>query len=46
VLGAEIYHRKTLAPPQCQRFTMDGGALVCWTGRQWLERIGINGERK
>jgi hypothetical protein len=46
VLGAEIYHRKTLAPSQFQRFTMDCGALVFRTSRQWLERIGMNGERK
>ncbi|MCA0375743.1 MAG: carboxypeptidase-like regulatory domain-containing protein [Gemmatimonadetes bacterium] len=46
VLGVEIYNRKTLAPPQFQSFTSDCGALVFWTGRKRLERIGVLQARK
>jgi hypothetical protein len=46
VLGVEINNRKTLAPPQFQRVNSVCGALVCWTGRKWLERIGAMEKRK
>jgi hypothetical protein len=46
VLGVEISNRKTLAPPQFQRFTSDCGALVFWTGGKWLKRIGVMETRK
>jgi hypothetical protein len=45
VLGVENYNRKTLAPPRFQRFTSDCGALLFWTGRKRLERIGVMEKR-
>ena len=46
MLGVEISNRKTLAPPQFQRFTSECGALVSWTDRKWLKRIGVMETRK
>jgi len=46
VLGVEIYNRRTLARPQSQSFGSDCGALVFWTGRKRLERIGAMENRK
>jgi hypothetical protein len=34
-----------LAPPRFQRFTSDCGALLFWTGRKRLERIGVMEKR-
>jgi hypothetical protein len=42
---AENCNRKTLAPPRFQRFTSDCGALLFWTGRKRLERIGVMEKR-
>lgn len=45
VLAVEIYTRKTQAPVQYQSFTSDCGAIVFWTGRKRLEKIGLAPKR-